>query len=411
MNSEFSLESLIPKLEKCYVLLKPRFTKNLLASASKTKKLHKDKNLLAHLSSEYNSDLSVSVAIAGWYKGKRSIPISVLEKIIPLSKYSWTDIEKNLISLKPYNRKGAPIRFPLRLDGYLGCVVGHILGDGSIEKKYNQVFYTNSNKDLLAEFSDAMFHVFGMGPRIWIQQPGDFKGRKSKWIKRVDTVDNIPDEFQGALFYPKICGILLHALCGEFAKGKRKKITKDVLQSNSEFKKFLIRAFFDDEGSISLHGREIRVFQDNENLLHSLRSLLCDIGIHSSPIHFYLRGGKRRQYMGITGHYSHLKFFRLIGFTCREKGRKLSQLINGVQKRKTFRLRRDEAKEVVQSFLREKRELSIKEISSLLKTNYPDFLWDKSTILEHLGRLEKEERVQRRVPHHHTHLWSLKKSH
>jgi len=103
-----------------------------------------------------------------------------LSKIVDLAGLDWKDVQRNVISLKlGYHKGEIKPRFPIKIDRTLGLIIGHILGDGSINRKYQQVFYSNSNKSLLFEFQNCMYDIFGICPRIWMQ-------RKTRWEKRLD---------------------------------------------------------------------------------------------------------------------------------------------------------------------------------------------------------------------------------
>ncbi len=249
--------------------------------------------------------------------------------ILSLANYQLDNTKKHIIYIKSGRKKRAVnIKFPIKIGKELGNIVGHILGDGSIDKKYLQPFYTNSNLDLIKEFIRNMKIVFGVKPRIWAQTKGNFK-TKSKWLGRIYSFENLPDNCQIGLFYPRICGLILHEICGNFAHGKKKYITEQIKNFNKQFKSGLIRSFFDDDGSINAESYTIRGFQDDKQLLIDIKSLLADLGIESNEVHFYMKNGKVRHYFNITKRKNFFIYHNSIGFTSNKKQKRLKLLAFG----------------------------------------------------------------------------------
>jgi hypothetical protein len=283
MVKQISLKELVLYLDKAIVKLKLDFVRELLCNASGSNKPWLNKDFSKKMGVKWNNRYNFSSAIKNWFDGKRNISFLFLKKLLKLSKYFWLDVENNLISIKAGTAKGWIYpTFPIAVNKELGSIVGHILGDGSIDKRYLQVSYSNKNKDLLSEFEKCMESVFGPKARIWYQESSDFKTKNSRWIRRVNSIKEIPDGTQGGLFYPKIVGLLLYGILGKFAFGSNKKLTQKILDTDLDFKKNLIRAFFDDEGTVQ--PEEIGVFQDNKKLLEGLREMLMELGIIPNKI-------------------------------------------------------------------------------------------------------------------------------
>jgi len=393
MLEKVHLEDLINNLDGTVVKLNPSFLKLLLSNAAKSDRPWNNKEFISKIGCKYHKRAKC-IAIKNWLNDKRNISFSKLKKIVLLSDYKWRDIERNLIFIKSKAKgKRLQLKFPLKIGGDIGSIIGHILGDGSIDRRCLQVFYSNSNKELLKEFQFFMKTVFNANPRIWYGKPNDFKGNKSRWIKRVNFIDEIPEGFQGGLFYPKMCIIILYAIFGKFAYGKHKEITQQILNANKEFKIGLIRAFFDDEGGPIENSYEIRVSQDNKLMLEEIRKMLLEISIESNSASSYYKNNKIRYYFTITGHYNFVKFYKAIGFTSTEKRNKLKHMIDNVIVNKTLRLRNNEARNNILEFLKYKNQLTTKEIMMFMKSRFSDFKWDKSTILEHLDNLEVNRKI------------------
>lgn len=335
--NEIHLSDLTNCLKNTHVKLDLDFLAKLLKNASKSEYPHYNRDFALKIQSKFNSKAAVGTAIRNWIKGNTTIPFIKLIKIIELSDYSLEDIEKCVISVKSGQKKGEIYpRFPIKIGKELGSIIGHILGDGSVDKRYLQPFFTNSNLDLIKEFSLNMEFIFGIQPRTWLQTSGNFK-TKSKWIKRIYQFEDAPKNCQIGLFYPKICGVILHNIFGLFAYGKKKKITEQIKNANKEFKIGLLRAFFDDEGSINSSSHTMRIFQDNKSILKGIKYLLSEFDIRTNPIRYYIRKNKKRHYFNVTGFGEYEAFNRLIGCTSSKKKEQFELLINKVKNSKYFR--------------------------------------------------------------------------
>ena len=327
-NNEIHLSDLGNCLKNSYVKLKPEFLLKLLKDASKNKFPAESKEFAFKIGCSFNEKFSTCPTIRSWFRGCAT-PFEKLIKIISLTDYKINEIENHIIFIKSGRRKGTiNIHFPIKISKELGSIVGHILGDGSIDKKYLQPFYTNSNLDLIKEFIRNMEFVFGVKPRIWTQTRGNFE-TKSRWINRINSFENLPNNCQIGLFYPRICGLILYDICGVFAYSKKKQITEQIKSFNKEFKLGLIKSFFDDDGSINTESYTIRGFQDDKQLLIDIKILLTDVGIESNEVHFYMKNGKARHYFNITKRKNFLTYYNKVGFTSAKKQKRLKLLAFG----------------------------------------------------------------------------------
>ena len=146
MENRVGMEDLSQQLSTTHVKLNLRFLNELLSNSSKSNSPHRSKEFAERIGCPINEIKKSSLTIYGWSKGYRTVPLSKLIKIINFSNYSWQDIEKNMISIKAGIRGGEIYpKLPLLIDEKLGSVVGHILGDGSIDKRFHSVFYSNSD--------------------------------------------------------------------------------------------------------------------------------------------------------------------------------------------------------------------------------------------------------------------------
>jgi hypothetical protein len=336
--NEIHLSDLTSSLQNTHVKLDLSFLDKLLKNASKSEYPASSREFALKIGGTFNEKEHRYVSAGNWLNGSTTIPFNKLIEIIKLSDYSLDYVQKHIVSIKCGPKKGEIYpKFPIMVGKELGSIVGHILGDGSIDKRYSQPFYTNSNVDLIKEFANNMESLFGVKPRIWIQTTGNFNDVKSTWLGRVNSLENIPKNRQIGLFYPRICGVVLHHIFGLFAYGKKKQITEQIKNSNKEFKIGLIRAFFDDEGSINSSSHTMRLFQDNKSILKGIKHLLSDFNIRTNPIRFYIRKNKKRHYFNITGFREYDTFNRIIGCTSSKKKEQFELLINKVKNSKYFR--------------------------------------------------------------------------
>jgi len=338
MKDKFTLQDLSQNLIHTHIRLDLSFLNRLLVNASKSNKPHRAYKFLCELGCPINKTKKASSTVYGWLKGYRTVPMSKLIKIVKLSDYSWIDIEKHLISIKAGIRKGEiSLRLPIIVDHKIGSIIGHVLGDGSIDKIFSSLFFSNSNSELLKEFRAYMKNIFGIEPRIWVQQKTKAFEEKSKWLVRVHNLDEVPLGYCVGLFYPKICTDILYSIFGKFAVGKSKKITKEIKDSNLEFKRGLIRAFFDDEGSIRSDNHTMRFHQDNKKLLEDLKQIIQEFRINTNPIRHYYKRGKIRYYFNLTGYRNYYKFYHLIACTSSKKAEQFELLIESVGNSKVFK--------------------------------------------------------------------------
>lgn len=334
---EIHLRDLVQNLGHTHVNLNLEFLSKLLISSSKGGKPWRNNEYAERISCPINKIKKSSTTIYGWIKGHRTIPFSKLINIVELSDYTWRDIENNLISIKAGIRKGeVSPNFPIKLDKKLGSIIGHILGDGSIDKRFHSLFFSNSNKELLYEFRNNMKVIFGIEPRIWIQKRNSYN-MKTEWLRRSENLNDVPNGNNVGLFYPKICSDIIYAIVGKFAEGKSKKITPNIQNFNLEFKKGLIRAFFDDEGSVRSDNHTIRFHQDNKELLEKIRELIIEFDINPHDIKFYIKRDKKRHYFNINGYREYVKFSKIIGCTSTNKKEELKLLIKKVKNSKRFK--------------------------------------------------------------------------
>lgn len=309
---------------RLYIELDKDYLKYILSQASKDSKPHRNLKLVSSLDLKIAPKAKLSTTIYSWMNYNKALPLNKLNNIIKLSGLSWEEVENNVKSLKVgYKGKEVFIDFPVKIDRELGSIIGHILGDGSIDRKYQQVFYSNSNKELLKEFSRDMKKIFQIKPRIWMQKTSTFEG-KTRWEKRLNKINELKKNRNCGLFYPTTCGVILNYIFNNFAIGKTKIISKEIMNTNKEFKEGLIRAFYDDEGTVE--EGNIRIFQDKNNILEAFKMFLKEFGIITGKVKTYNKKNKDRCYLDIHRKSNFIKFQKEIGFTSTKKKQKLKNI-------------------------------------------------------------------------------------
>lgn len=321
-NKEYiGLLNISQKLKGVNVNINNEFLKLMLVKASNSNRPHCNLNFIKKIKLRPTTKYSCDT-VYGWVKYRKTVPLEKVAMIVKLSKINQNEVEENIVSINAGRGKIKP-KFPIIINMQLGLIIGHILGDGSIDKKYKQVFFSNSEKELLKEFSDNMSEIFKVKPRIWMQKTPKFGN--TKWDKRINNIDELIAGRNCGLFYPTICGLILNAIFNDFAIGKDKKITNSIINTNKEFRMGIIRAFYDDEGSVGK--KNIRLFQDNKEMLGEFKELLKEFGISSSGIKKYVKRDKDRFYFDIFRKSNFLKFQNEIGFTSPKKSERLKKLV------------------------------------------------------------------------------------
>ena len=156
-----------------------------------------------------------------------------------------------------------------------------------------------------------------------MQRTSNFEG-KTRWDKRINNINELKKERNGGLFYPSICGVLLNIILDDFAIGKNKKITKNMINCSKEFKVGLLRAFYDDEGNVKKDG--LRLFQDRKDILENMRNFLLELRISPGEIKTYVKRDKERYYFDIYRKSNLIQFRDVIGFTSSKKMDKLKEV-------------------------------------------------------------------------------------
>jgi len=171
-----------------------------------------------------------------WYNGL-SIPLPFKDFSKIKKKFDKKDIEK------------------------LATVIGHILGDGGIDKK-KILHYCNTEEFLIKKFQNSIERVFHIKPMC--------KRKEASGIIR--------------LRYPRLVSRALLCLFGEFSLGSKKRITTQIDRMPLWWKVRLIQALFDDDGSVinSNNYRAVSLKQKSKKIIGWVKKVLKQLNINSS---------------------------------------------------------------------------------------------------------------------------------
>jgi hypothetical protein len=284
-------------------------------------------------------------------RSRNTIRFYQLYKICKKLDISNAEIEKNILFLRPKKYKNFSLPFKIKSSEHLASLIGHVFGDGHIEKTYF-FSYTNKSKILHKEILDNINYVFNyeISPSVTYHKAYSYS-------------------------YPFIVGAVL-TLCGA-SLGDKKKVNFDIPEwiksGDFRIKKNFLRALFDDEASIKLKSREIvfkmgkitEMEESLDNFLESIREMLVFFNIQPSSIRFDNKHESKigiktiQKAFGIYGQENFKKFKKFINFSHPQKRNILSLMI---KKCKIKKHRAYEAHNIILNIM--KKPLTIKGISN-----------------------------------------------
>jgi len=173
---------------------------------------------------------------------------------------------------------------------YLATIIGHTLGDGGITKQ-KFLRYSNTEEFLIDEFRYATEQVFNANPTSYY--------RESSGIIR--------------LTYPRLFSRVLLCLFGKFSLGKdSKKITPQIESMPMELKIRLMRAWYNDDGSVpdSERYKCVTFKQKDKKLILWVQKTLKELGIKSK-----LSKDEGCWHLRILNYLDMVKFRDKVGFS------------------------------------------------------------------------------------------------
>jgi len=284
------------------------------------------------------------------------------------------NLENNFAYIKLYKgRYVVRVEVPFKINKRLASLFGHILGDGCIKTKEENVYYTNKSKDLIQEFKTTIKELFGIEIRENFNKARQFY----------------------ELYPPKTIARFL-VLCG-FPKGEKTKQEITIpnwIKSSNETKVAFIRALFDDDSTVvNSKGNRVISFGLNKkkSLLNShkvfmeeVREILFSLGAHPNKIFIRKQPGDFIQLgFHMYGRYNLIKFLENIGFTDREKQKRLVGAINSY---KTYG--KNETKMRILDALRTNDKLRTRDLSIIINK-------DRKVIWKNIHKLVKEGLVEK----------------
>ena len=235
----------------------------------------------------------------------------VMNKHVPIS-----EIEKNIIKLRGKTNPFGISRpkFPFSLTPELSSVIGHFLGDGGIKERDLTPIYCNIYPDAVSEVYINLEKVFG---------GVDYRLKKVNLINGTLTY----------LTFPTVLGMILTETFslnpGKKSKNEELRIPEFILDAKDERVKIaFLRAIYDDEGSISIRRKGIRIEMANRLLVGDIRELLLDLGIPCGKLYQQVHRNSVEWYVDISSQKDLLLFRELIGSNIAEKQNQLSELSN-----------------------------------------------------------------------------------
>ena len=197
-------------------------------------------------------------------------------------------------------------------------LIARLKGDGSLfvagknkTNYYLKFFSVNDNE--LKVFSDDIKEVYGLKTKTAVKQSGK---NPLKYVKNAFIRSKLAYEDMKRY--------------GNFGSYDWS-VPKDILGASIEIKSEFLRTFAEDEGSVLINNREVRIYSINENGLMQLADLFKDFGIETGIKKGY---GVKRNVFGliIRGKERLIKFRDFIGFRSESKSKKLDILISSFKR-------------------------------------------------------------------------------
>ncbi len=162
------------------------------------------------------------------------------------------------------------------------------------DRRRYEVGYANNEKKLLKEFDDDMNVVFGVRCK---RNTGERRTKSKRIFTRLKKL--------GA------------------GKSKEWFIGAEIIRSNKKTKRVWLRAFFDDEGTVDLKEKRIRIKIKNESGVKQAAKMLSTLGIESQ-----ITGENRDETWFLTiNRKNAARFKKLVGFNQTKKKRLLKKIV------------------------------------------------------------------------------------
>lgn len=261
-----------------------------------------------------------------WKKLNLFIPLKHIKKIVDKRKLNWDKLEKEVVAYKGLNLSliiQNP-KLPIIESPELFAVIGHLIGDGSVNKNGIPI-YTNSNIKLIDNFQKLIISVFGnVRGKLYKSPSGAYQFRSSKVIS--DLIKSFYDiNFDSS----------------------KSRIPEKIKYLPQEFSIAIIKAFGDDEATVDTNHR-ISFYSTNKHVLLSIKDLLKKKLMFNNVSLFK----KSKYYFYLTIKAKDIeKYYNTIGFNHSLKMAKLSKIIEIRKNSYKVRRRKNQTKNEILNLL------------------------------------------------------------
>lgn len=210
--------------------------------------------------------------------------------------------------LANFNKGRKKINFPNILNEYTAKIMGYFIGDGNFD--LNRIVFSEGNKEIALFYKRLIEKVFDT--KIGFR----FREKKKYYELKLYGID-IVDFFKENFFKSK--------------KSLTALIPEKVLLSDNSVLAAFISGFYDAEGWVSLSSQRLGIGTNNKLLMKQFQLCLLRFGIISSFLDYDNRrnpySNKHRYALEVSEKQSLKMFKKIIGFSSKEKARKLGKII------------------------------------------------------------------------------------
>lgn len=163
-----------------------------------------------------------------------------------------------------------------KLDRRKARIIGHLIFDGFLFKtNYHYcIGYVNSSKELINQFIKDMYYIYRIKPSAIIKEKG-----KNVYFYRVRY--NSKNLYEDLIKYTPSYS----------TASKSIKIPLQIKQASLDIRKEFIKAFWEDEGSVSLVSRKVNGDLKSYEIITWIGELLKKLGLKYNIINYNQKGG------------------------------------------------------------------------------------------------------------------------
>jgi len=228
-----------------------------------------------------------------------------LQKILPFLSPNFSSNY-----LFPQNTiHGKFITLPKRSSSELMQIVGYFLGDGNLQKR--SLRFKDTSKEVLKVYRGLIKKVFNVKGRI---------------VPQKETI----------AYLLEINSFYLKNWLKENVVSRKKEFLEEIRQLSKKEMTAFLRGIFDAEGSVNLTSRQVNLRLTDEKIVRACQDLLLRLGITTSfcKINTRNQNWKDCYCSYFSNRASSGKFRNMVGFSSREKSKKLELLASRINKKK-----------------------------------------------------------------------------